>query len=68
VPEQQAAELLPCPNCGAPATAYEKRGETMVNNAIYCTVCPLGLEDPLTGMDALEKIWNGLPRRAVDNG
>lgn len=53
--------LLPCPYCGNPAQHYTNSDNR--SNAIYCDVCPLGVEHSGMSDKELETIWNRLPRR-----
>jgi hypothetical protein len=52
--------LEPCPNCGAPCTAHEPTDRQVA--AVYCTQCPLGLEDNGKTVAKLTTVWNGIPR------
>ena len=52
--------LKECPNCGSEADKWEECDPP--SYAIYCSGCPLGLEDNNTNLDDLTDIWNDLPR------
>lgn len=56
------AGLAACPYCGSAAMHYpQDDGQA---NAIYCTNCPLGVEDSRLDFSALAIVWNNLPRVA----
>ena len=56
-------EIKPCPYCGSVAESYEvDDGCKPYIAAIYCTACPLEVEDHTIGYSELLKVWNNLPR------
>lgn len=56
------AGLAACPYCGSAAVHYPQNDGQA--NAIYCTNCPLGVEDNRLDFAALAIVWNNLPRAA----
>lgn len=56
------AGLAACPYCGSAAVHYPQNDGQA--NAIYCTNCPLGVEDNRLDFAALAMVWNNLPRAA----
>ena len=54
------ARLAACPYCGSAAVHYPQNDGQA--NAIYCTNCPLGVEDNRLDFMALAMVWNNLPR------
>jgi len=56
------AGLAACPYCGSSAVYYPQNDGQA--NAIYCTNCPLGVEDNRLNFETLAMVWNNLPRAA----
>ena len=54
-------DLKPCPNCENEAKHYPN--DDYQANAIYCTECPLGVENWEMSDNVLKEVWNNLPRR-----
>lgn len=52
--------LKTCPYCGGKPDRMGEDGDYVM--AIYCSSCPLGVEDNSMTMQELEKVWNSLPR------
>ncbi len=57
-------ELLSCPYCENVAIYYP--GSDLQADAIYCSGCPLGLEEDGMSYQALLAIWNNLPRNTYE--
>ena len=52
--------IKPCPYCQNEAKHYPETHSQA--NAIYCTECPLGVEQAGMSDEALMMVWNNLPR------
>ena len=55
-----SAGLSCCPNCGNEAKHYPESNTQA--NAIYCTKCPLGVEQSGMSDNVLKEVWENLPR------
>lgn len=57
-------ELLPCPGCGS--EAEESLISEVGAKSIFCTNCPINVEDCVLSMDELRIIWNNMPRDFIN--
>ena len=57
-----SSKIQECPYCENQAEHFA--GTDSQAEGIYCTECPLGVEDSRMDYDVLLMVWNSLPRNS----